>query len=329
MTGNIPLIPYRRNLGEYWRDFSKEIISVLLVVLLVVIGAVVNQGSADWTYLLVRIKVASFIGIIALIQATVILSGGGGIDVSVGTMASMGALFGASIMQGRNDMLVPALLVVGAAGLILGLINGWMIARLRIHPLIQTLAMSFVITGIIIAYSQGRMLLGKPSRIVEELVNNKIGPVYFIILLWLGCTLLLESLLRRSRTGRKLTAVGTNEKAALLSGINVATFRIGVYAFSGLCSSVFGILVLGYVHTVYLDVGNQYLFPSVVACTIGGISLAGGAGSYVGALGGALVYVFLQSFLVTINMNEAWRKVIFGLILVIVLIAYSRNKRQR
>lgn len=329
MMGNIPLIPYRRNLDEYWRDFSKEIISLLLVAVLIVVGAIVNPGSADWTYLLVRIKVASFIGTIALIQATVILSGGGGIDVSVGTMASMGALFGASIMQGRNDMLVPALLVVGAAGLILGFINGYMIARLRIHPLIQTLAMSFVITGIIVAYSQGRMLLGKPSRIVEELVNNKIGPVYFIILLWLGCTLLLESLLRRSRTGRKLTAVGTNEKAALLSGINVATFRIGIYAFSGLCSSVFGILVLGYVHTVYLDVGNQYLFPSVVACTIGGISLAGGAGSYVGALGGALVYVFLQSFLVTINMNEAWRKVIFGLILVIVLIAYSRNKRQR
>jgi ribose transport system permease protein len=329
MMGNIPLIPYRKNLGEYWRDFSKEIISVLLVVTLIIIGAIVNQGSADVTYLLVRIKVASFIGIIGLIQATVILSGGGGIDVSVGTMASMGALFGASIMQGRNEMLVPAVLAVGAAGLVLGFVNGYMIARLRIHPLIQTLAMSFVITGIIIAYSQGRMLLGKPSRVIEELVNNKIGPVSIIVLIWLALVLVMEFLLRRSKTGRKLTAVGTNEKAALLSGINVPTFRIGIYAFSGLCSSVFGILVLGYVHTVYLDVGNQYLFPSVVACTIGGISLAGGAGSYVGALGGALVYVFLQSFLVTINMNEAWRKVIFGLILVIVLIAYSRNKRQR
>ncbi len=329
MTGNIPLLPYRKNLGEYWRDFSKEIISALLVVTLVIVGAVVNRGSADVTYLLVRIKVASFIGIIGLIQATVILSGGGGIDVSVGTMASMGALFGASIMQGRNEMLVPAVLAVGAAGLVLGLVNGYMIARLRIHPLIQTLAMSFVITGIIIAYSQGRMLLGKPSRVIEELVNNKLGPVSIIVLIWLALVLVMEFLLRRSKTGRTLTAVGTNQKAALLSGINVASFRVGVYAFSGLCSSVFGVLVLGYVHTVYLDVGNQYLFPSVVACTIGGISLAGGAGSYVGVLGGALVYVFLQSFLVTINMNEAWRKVIFGLILVVVLIAYSRNKRQR
>jgi ribose transport system permease protein len=329
MTGATPLIPYRKTLGEYWRDFSKEVISLLLMVVLVVVGAIVNKGSADWTYLLVRIKVASFIGIIALIQATVILSGGGGIDVSVGTMASMGALFGASIMQGRNEMLVPALLVVGAAGLILGFVNGYMIARLRIHPLIQTLAMSFVITGIIVAYSQGRMLLGKPSPIVENLVNNRIGPIHIITVAWVVLAVGMELLLRRSRTGRKLTALGTNEKTALLSGMNVSSFKVGIYAFSGLCSSLFGVLVLGYVHTVYLDVGNQYLFPSVVACTIGGISLSGGAGSYIGALGGALVYIFLQSFLVTINMNEAWRKVIFGLILVIVLMVYSRNQRQK
>jgi ribose transport system permease protein len=329
MKGTPSLIPFRKTLSEYWRDFSKEVISLLLMIVLIVVGAIVNPGSADVTYLLVRIKVASFIGIIALIQATVILSGGGGIDVSVGTMASMGALFGASIMQGRNDMLVPALLAVGAAGLILGLVNGYMIVRLRIHPLIQTLAMSFVITGIIVAYSQGKLLLGKPSPIVESVVNNKIGPLHIITFVWVALAIGMEFLLRRSRAGRKLVAVGTNEKTALLSGMNVSSFKIGIYAFSGLCSSVFGILVLGYVHTVYLDVGNQYLFPSVVACTIGGISLAGGAGSYIGALGGALVYIFLQSFLVTINMNEAWRKVIFGLILVIVLMVYSRNQRQK
>jgi ribose transport system permease protein len=171
--------------------------------------------------------------------------------------------------------------------------------------------------------------LGKPSPLLEGLVNDKVGPVYIVILLWVGVVLLMEFLLRRSKAGWKVVAVGTNEKAALLSGINVSAVRIGVYAFSGLCSSVFGALALGNVHTVYLDVGNQYLFPSVVACAIGGISLAGGSGSYVGVLGGAMVYTFLQSFLVTLNIDEAWRKVLFGLILVVVLVAYSRNRAQR
>jgi ribose transport system permease protein len=295
----------------------------------IVVGAIVSKGSSDWTYLLLRIKVASFVGIIGLIQATVILSGGGGIDVSVGTMASMGLLFSAAIMQGRNEMTVAAILFVAAAGLILGLINGYMITRLQIHPLIQTLAMSYVITGIIIVYSQGRILLGKPSPVIESLVNDKIGSIYIIILLWFAIVLLMEFMLRQSRTGRKLIGIGTNEKTALLSGINISSFRIGIYGFSGLCSSSFGVLVLGNVHSVYLDVGNQYLFPSVVVCAIGGISLSGGGGSYVGVLGGALVYTFLQSFLITLNMNEAWRKVVFGLILIVVLVMYSMNKRRQ
>jgi len=322
-----PLMSYRRSLGEYWRDFSKEIISMLLAIVVITVGAIVSKGSSDWTYLLLRIKVASFVGIIGLIQATVILSGGGGIDVSVGTMASMGLLFSAAIMQGRNEMLVPAILAVAAAGLFLGLISGYMIARLRIHPLIQTLAMSYVITGIIIVYSQGKMLLGRPSPAIESLVNNKIGPMYYIILLWLAIVLLMEFMLRRSRTGRKLVGIGTNERTAMLSGVNVSAFRIRIYGFSGLCSSTFGVLVLGNVHSVYLDVGNQYLFPSVVVCAIGGVSLSGGGGSYVAVLGGALVYTFLQSFLITLNMNEPWRKVVFGLILIVVLLVYSRNKR--
>jgi len=151
--------------------------------------------------------------------------------------------------------------------------------------------------------------------------------MYYIILLWLAIVLLMEFMLRRSRTGRKLVGIGTNERTAMLSGVNVSAFRIRIYGFSGLCSSTFGVLVLGNVHSVYLDVGNQYLFPSVVVCAIGGVSLSGGGGSYVAVLGGALVYTFLQSFLITLNMNEPWRKVVFGLILIVVLLVYSRNKR--
>ncbi|HET6412562.1 MAG TPA: ABC transporter permease [Anaeromyxobacter sp.] len=326
MTPAAPLLPYRRHLSEYWRDFNKEIVSFSITILLVVVGGLISQGYSDIGYMILRIKVAAFVGIIGLIQATVILSGGGGIDVSVGTMASLGALFGAAIMQGRDEMLLPALLAIAAVGFVLGLVNGLMITRLRIHPLIQTLAMSYVITGIIVAYSQGRKLLGRPSPLLERLVNDRLGPLFIIILVWVALVVGMEFLLRRSRVLRKVTAVGTNERTALLCGVEASSVRTAVYAWSGMCASLFGALALGSVHTVYLDVGNQYLFPSVVACTIGGISLAGGSGSYVGVLGGALVYTFLQSFLVTLNIDEAWRKVLFGLILVAVLVAYSRSR---
>lgn len=326
---NGKLIPYRAHFSEYWRDYNKIIISFLILIGLLIVGTLVSRGYSELTHILLRFRVASYVGSIAIIQATVIMAGGGGIDVSVGTMASLGALFGSMIMQGRNEMIIPAVLAVGAFGLVLGLINGFMIAKMKIHPLIQTLAMSYVITGIIVAYAQGKMLLGKPAPLVESIANGKVGAVYIISIVFLLLVACFEFMLKSTRTGHKIMAVGTNDRTAMLSGVNVDRFRIFVYGFSGMASAAFGIILLGYVHTTNLDIGNKYMFPSVVACTVGGISLSGGSGSYIGVLGGALVYTFLQSFLVTINVGEAWRKALFGLILVSVLIIYSRSEKKK
>lgn len=330
MSDQIKLLPYRKGFVEFWRDQGKSITPFLIAGLILLAGTIANPGFTESTALLIRIKVASFVGILAIAQTTVILNGGGGIDVSVGTMASMGALFSATIMKGGENSTILAILAVAAMGLTLGLINGYFIAYLRIHPLIMTLAMSYVVTGIIVAFAQGRQLLGGPSPAIEAIVNGKMfGWLHVIILVWLALTVIAELILRRTRTGHTLLAVGTNETAATLSGVRVKLFRVGVYGFSGMMSAVFGSLLLGYVKTVFLDVGNQYMFPSVVACAIGGISLTGGSGSYVGTLGGALVYTFLLSFLVTINMDEWLRKALFGLILIGLLIVYSRSNKQR
>jgi len=323
------ILPYRTGFSEFWRDNGKTVTPFLIAGIILIAGQIANSGFAEIRHFLLMIKVASFVGLIGMAQTTVILSGGSAIDISVGTMASMGALFSATIMRGGEGSTLVALLVIAAMGLVLGLINGYMVAYLRIHPLVMTLAMSFVVTGIIIAYAQGRTLLGTSSPTLEALVNGKIGGFHVIILLWVGLTLLAEFTLRRTRTGYKLLAVGTNDRAAKLSGVNVPLFRFWIFGASGMFSALFGAILLGYVHTVFLDVGNQYLFPSVVACAIGGISLAGGSGSYIGTFGGALVYTFLLSFLVTVNIDESLRKALFGLILIVLLIVYSRSTRER
>lgn len=329
MSDEIKLLPYRKGFSEYWRDNGKTITPYIIAGVILLVGAIVTPGFVAPNALLIRIKVASFFGIIAIAQTTVILNGGGGIDVSVGTMASMGALFSASIMMGGERSTLLAILVVAAMGFVLGLVSGYFIAYLRIHPLIMTLAMSFVCKGIIVAFAQGRKLLGTSSPSLETIVNGKLGGFHVIILLWIVLTVIAEVILRRTRTGQTLLSVGTNEKTATLSGVKVKSFRMGVYAFSGMMSAVFGALLLGYVHTVFLDVGDSYLFPSVVVCAIGGISLAGGSGSYIGTFGGALVYTFLLSFLVTINIDESLRKTLFGLILIALLIVYSRSNKER
>ena len=327
MGGGTDLLRFRTGFGEYWRDNGKAVTPFLIAGVILAAGHAVSSGFAEIGHLLLMMKVASFVGFFAIAQTTVIISGGGAIDISVGTMASMGALFSATIMQGGERSTLLALAVVAVMGLVLGMVNGTMIAYLRIHPLIMTLAMSYVVVGIIVAFAQGRTLLGHASPVLESIVNGRVGRFPIIVLIWIGLTVIAEVVLRRTLVGQKLLSVGTNETAATLAGVNVPVFRFWVYAFSGMTSSVFGVFLLGYVHTVFLDVGNQYMFPSVVASAIGGISLAGGAGSYVGSFGGALVYTFLLSFLVTVNMDESLRKALFGLILILLLVIYSRSTK--
>jgi ribose transport system permease protein len=108
----------------------------------------------------------------------------------------------------------------------------------------------------------------------------------------------------------------------------VRFFRIRVYAVSGLISALFGVLLLGYVHNAFWNIANDYMFPSVIACTIGGIAMTGGGGRYLGSVAGALVFSFLQSLLVTLAMPEAYKQALFGIILIGLLIAYSREKKR-
>ena len=130
--------------SEFWRGNGKVISSFLIAAGLCIVGGVLVPGFMEIGHLLLMMKAAAFLGIIALAQVTVIVSGGGGINISVGTIASIGVLFSAVIMKGRPEFIIPAFLAVGALGLILGLINGYLIAYLKIHPLIMTMAMTSV-----------------------------------------------------------------------------------------------------------------------------------------------------------------------------------------
>ena len=321
-------VQVRGSYSEFWRDNGKVISSFLIAIAVCIAGAILVPGFLEPGHVLLMMKAAAFLGIIALAQVTVIISGGGGIDISVGTIASVGVLFSAVIMKGRNEFIIPAVLAVGALGLILGLANGYMIAYLKIHPLIMTMAMSSVATGIIIIYGQGRKIVGSPAPIIEALANERIFGFPVVILIWFGLVAIADFVLLRTRTGQKLLSVGSNEVAATLSGVNVNLFRLGVYGVSGVISILFGVLLLGYVHQAFWDIGNNYMFPSVIVCTIGGIVITGGSGRYLGSVGGSLVFTFLQSLLVSLRMEEAFKQALFGLILIALLIAYSRESKR-
>jgi len=138
----------------------------------------------------------------------------------------------------------------------------------------------------------------------------------------------ISPIINRTTLGRIFYGMGTNDRAANLLGIRTKQFRMLSYGFSGMFSAFSGMLLLGYVTNPNLNLGINYGLPSVAAIVIGGISLAGGSGSYLGAVAGSIILSTLTSILVTFQFGESGRQIIFGCVLLILLVLYARKPRR-
>ena len=315
-----------RNLG-----FLKNpvLIALVITILLIVVGQIVSPGFGSYNQVLAMLRVASFLGFIAIGQTIVILSGGDGIDLSVGKVATLGAIVASKIMEGSNDNLVLGILIPLAVGCAIGFFNGLGILLLRIPPFVMTLGMSGVVTGLILAYTGG-VAGGRSAPALTALVNGRwLFNIPGVLYLWVIATILVTIFLRRTWTGWNIFAVGANRTAARLSGIPVTRTVLLSYVLSGLFAVVGGLMLLGYTETVFLNLADNLTLPSVAAVVIGGTLVAGGIGGYVGSAIGAVLLTVLSSFLTTINMPESGRIIINGAVLILLLAVYGRQRKLR
>ena len=130
------------------------------------------------------------------------------------------------------------------------------------------------------------------------------------------------------KLGRYLYAVGTNEKVAFLSGINTNRIIIGVFVISGVSSALTGILLSGYSNQAFQAMGEPYLIPVLAAVVIGGTSMGGGRGSYIGTISGVIFITFLSSILSVMQIPEAGRQIIYGIIIILMLFTYTRTSEE-
>lgn len=312
-------------------DFLKNpvLIALVITVLLIVVGQIVSPGFGSYNQILAMLRVASFLGFIAIGQTIVILSGGDGIDLSVGKVATLGAIVASKIMEGSNDNLVLGILIPLAVGCTIGFFNGLGILLLRIPPFVMTLGMSGVVTGLILAYTGG-VAGGRSAPALTALVNGRwLFNIPGVLYLWVIATILVTIFLRRTWTGWNIFAVGANRTAARLSGIPATRTVLLSYVLSGLFAVVGGLMLLGYTETVFLNLADNLTLPSVAAVVIGGTLVAGGIGGYVGSAIGAVLLTVLSSFLTTINMPESGRIIINGVVLILLLAVYGRQRKLR
>jgi len=259
----------------------------------------------------------------------VILSGHEGIDLSVGGIVSFGAFLAGNIMQQSDANILPAVAAVIVVTFAIGLLNGLGVTVLRMPPLVMTLGMLGVLQGGLVLLTRG-IPSGSAAPLLQAAV---VRPLLFglpgIVFIWAALGVALTMMLRRTTLGLSIYAIGANERTAAVAGVPVLRIRVLAFGLSGLLSGLTGILLLGYTGNVFIGAGDGYALPSIIAVVIGGTSLAGGAGSYVGTMAGAVFLVVLQSILTTLSIPAFGRQVIYGLTLLALMLIYGRQRRLR
>jgi ribose transport system permease protein len=317
-----PGTPRRPGAGrQLLRDQPLIPLSVLLVLLIVVLE-IAKPGIVNGGWLATTLRAAIPLAILAACQTIAMLTGG--IDLSVGAVASMSAFLMATLTTGQGPVVAIAVAVVAAV--VAGILNGIGIGIFKVHPLIMTLGMSLVILGLMSVYQllmvQSGTLIPAPIQWLGSGIS--FGFVPNNLLVFVPVALVIFVGLRRTGFGRLLFAVGDNPVAARLAGARVWQVLVALYVLSGVLAAIAGILVAGLANTATVSLVEQSVLPSVAAAVIGGTSIMGGRGGYGGTILGALILTVVTTLLTVLEMPEAVRQVVFGAVIVGVAAAYTR-----
>jgi ribose transport system permease protein len=308
-----------------WRRLFRDRPIIPLVGLLVVIVAVfalVRPSIVSTEWVAITLRAAIPLAILAGCQTLTMLTGG--IDLSVGAVASMSGFVVATLVTDQG--LFVGILVALVAAALAGLINGVGVGVFRVHPLIMTLAMGLVVLGLANAWQLMRVKTGTgvpdEFRVLGSDAFLGVVPYSFLVFLPLAAVILIG--LRRSGYGRLLYAIGDNPIAARLSGARAWQVLIVLYVISALMAAVAGFLISGYTNVASVTLVDSSVLPAVAAAVIGGTSILGGRGGYAGTIVGALILTVLTGLLSTLGFPEGVRQVLFGSIIVAVGAAYTR-----
>lgn len=306
---------------------NQGVVFCYLIALVLFAGfSVYMPGFARLSHIRTVFLESALIGIVALGQTLVVITGG--IDLSVAWMMTIGAYMVSNLVNSSNANLVwgiPLMLVVTFG---LGAINGFCISCLRVPAIVMTLGMNIILQGALVALTQGSPGQSAPPLLLTLGQKNLLGILYLVII-WIIMTVVVMLALFKMKYGRKLFAIGNNATVAKYSGIRVDNTIILSYAISGMTAGIAGALLAGKVGSCYLAMGDTYQFQSIAAVAIGGTSMLGGKGNYLGTVAGSLTITILLGILVALNLPFGVQTMAYGLIVLISVIVsvVSSNKK--
>jgi ribose transport system permease protein len=312
-----------------WRKVDPAVATAFgCIVLLLFLGSLYSSSFLSPEYLLQQLKVASFLGVIATGMMLVILLGQ--IDLSVPWVVAVGGMMSTAATGWGPTGEALSIPFGIACGIGLGFANGFGVAYLRLPSMIVTLAVNAVAQGLMVVHTGGFSPQDSSSAAMRLIAT---GHTFFgipnALIVWAlvgGATVFLLS---RTTFGRAVYGIGNRERAAYLSGVKTQRVVLFTFAIAGGLSAFGGILLAGYASKAAQAMGDAYLLPSIAAVVLGGVSILGGRGSYIGTVAGVILITLLQSILSVIQMDEAGRQVIYGVVIIAMLLLYGRERVTR
>ena len=296
------------------------------IAIVLLVGSLYSRSFLSPEYLLQQLKVASFLGVIATGMMIVVLLGQ--IDLSVPWVVAVGGMM-ATAATGWGPIGQFLAIPVGVAcGIVLGITSGIGVAFLRIPSMVVTLAVNALAQGLMVVHTGGFSPQDSSSPAMRFLATGHgLFGIPNALFVWAAVGVAAVFLLTRTTFGRTVYAIGNRERAAYLSGARTRTVVMTAFAISGGLSALGGVLLAGYASKAAQAMGDPYLLPAIAAVVLGGTSILGGRGSYLGTVAGVILITLLQSILSVMQMPEFGRHIIYGVVIVAMLLIYGRGRR--
>lgn len=308
----------------------KKILPLILVyavmIVLAIVANIINPGflSGDNVYSI--LKQVAFLGLACIGQTLVILTGG--IDLSLRYMILLSNVLAAQMINGQEANTWPTFLFIMGVCVVVGLVNGAGVYFLKIPAMIMTLATGTVLYGITMLYCKGAPG-GHASDSLIGFVNQKFfGFLNGGAIVWIIMAVLVILILGYTTFGRSVYAIGTNRESARYSGINVPLTYFAVYIIAAVMAGITGFLFLGYTKSGYLSTASSYNMDSIAAVVVGGTSILGGSGGYVGTIAGVGIMMIIESLMTVLHMAESGKEIVQGLLIIVMLVlVYGRREK--
>ena len=297
---------------------------VLIMIILFVISAVINRNFLKPQNLLNILKQISVVTIIACGETMLIVSGM--IDLSAGFLCTTAACFSAGVLAATGNM--PAAVLLGILiGSVCGWINGFLVTYFKLQPFIATLAMTNVLQGIVQIYTNGQTIGGvEKARWLGQ--GSVLGiPVPVIIMFVMVA--LIAILMKKTKFGTSIYAIGGSENAAIASGINTGRTKRLIFTLSGALVGLSGVVLMARLMAGMPSVGEGYEFDAITAVVVGGTSFLGGIGTDTGALLGSVIVGLINNILNLLHVSTQYQLIVKGVLIAVAVIIDIKTKERK